>query len=68
MSILNVYTSTWILEKYGFNVLFSGADWKGMERYNKTEKQFSKYCVSIEYLSYTQGVSISQIKSSLSAK
>ncbi len=49
-------------EKFGFDVLFSGDDWKGSERYMKTEKQFSKLGVSIEYLSYTQGISTSDIK------
>ena len=50
--------------KYKFDVLFSGDDWKGTERYNKTktEQQFAKIGVSIEYLPYTQGISTTQIK------
>ena len=31
------------LEKFGFDVLFSGDDWKGTERYRKTEEQFRQY-------------------------
>ena len=31
------------LKKFRFNVLFSGDDWKGTERYRKTEEQFRKY-------------------------
>lgn len=54
-----------LLEKYKFDVLFSGDDWKGSERYRKTEEQFAKVGVAIEYLSYTQGVSTTQIKESL---
>lgn len=54
-----------LLEKYKFDVLFSGDDWKGSERYRKTEKQFAEVGVSIEYLSYTKGVSTTQIKESL---
>ena len=53
------------LEKFGFDVLFSGDDWKGTERYLKTESQFAPLGVSIEYLSYTQGVSTSDIKEKL---
>lgn len=50
------------LKKFGFDVLFSGDDWKGTERYLKTESQFAPLGVSIEYLPYTQGVSTSDIK------
>ena len=50
------------LKKYKFDVLFSGDDWKGTDRYNKTEEQFAKYGVSIEYLPYTKGVSTTEIK------
>lgn len=53
------------LERFNFDVLFSGDDWKGSERYNKTEKQFAKLGVCIEYLPYTKGVSTSQIKETL---
>ena len=52
-------------DKIGFEVLFSGDDWKGTERYKKTEEQFAPLGVSIEYLSYTQGVSTSEIKKSI---
>lgn len=50
------------LELFKFNVLFSGDDWKGSERYKKTEEQFKPLGVAIEYLSYTQGISTSMIK------
>ena len=50
------------LEKFKFDVLFSGDDWKGSERYLKTEEQFAKVGVSIEYLPYTKGVSTTEIK------
>ena len=53
------------LERFHFDVLFSGDDWKGTERYNRTEKQFGELGVSIEYLPYTQGISTSQIKQQL---
>ena len=50
------------LERFSFDVLFSGDDWKGSERYLKTEQQFAKVGASIEYLPYTQGVSTTEIK------
>ena len=50
------------LEKFKFDVLFSGDDWKGSERYNKTEKDYAKYGVSIEYLPYTKEVSTTMLK------
>lgn len=54
------------LEKFHFDVLFSGDDWKGSERYNKTEKDFAKLGVSIEYLPYTKGISTTQLKEKFS--
>ena len=50
------------IEKFHFDVLFSGEDRKGSERYQKTEEQFKKYGAFIEYFPYTQGISTTQIK------
>ena len=50
------------IEKFHFDVLFSGDDWKGSERYQKTEEQFKKYGAFIEYFPYTRGISTTQIK------
>jgi len=49
-------------EKFHFNVLFSGDDWKGSDRYKKTEEQFKQIGVSIEYLPYTKEISTTEIK------
>lgn len=57
-----------LLKNHHFDVLFSGDDWKGSERYKKTEQQFSELGVAIEYLPYTQGISTTKIKDTLSAK
>ncbi len=54
--------------RFKFDVLFSGDDWKGSERYLKTEEQFKKIGASIEYLPYTQGVSSSGIKKKISGE
>ncbi len=53
------------LEKFKFDVLFSGDDWKGSERYIKTEEQFKKMGASIEYFPYTEGISTTIIKEKL---
>lgn len=55
------------IEKFKFDVLFSGDDWKGSERYNLTEKQFANLGAHIEYLPYTQGISTSITKEKLSS-
>ena len=54
--------------RFGFDVLFSGDDWKGSERYIRTEKQFAEIGVSIEYLPYTKGVSTTDIKEKMRDK
>ena len=54
-----------IWETTKFDVLFSGDDWKGSERYNRAEKEYGKYGISIEYLPYTKGVSTTDIKKNL---
>lgn len=48
--------------RFHFDVLFSGDDWKGSDRYIRTEQQFADIGVQIEYLPYTQGVSTTEIK------
>ena len=50
------------LKKFGFDVLFSGDDWKDSERYRITEEQFAEFGAKIEYLPYTTGISTTQIK------
>lgn len=54
------------LDEFHFDVLFSGADWKGSQRYAITEAQCAKVGVSIEYLPYTKGISTSEIKQIIS--
>lgn len=53
------------LKKFKFDVLFSGDDWKGSERYKKTEEQFAKLGASIEYFPYTKGISTTDIKAKM---
>ena len=44
-------------EKYGFQKMFVGSDWKGTEQWKKYEVQFSPVDVEIVYLDYTEGIS-----------
>lgn len=57
-----------LIKNHPFDVLFSGDDWKGTERYNKTEKQFAELGASIEYFPYTKGISTTQIKEDIKEK
>jgi glycerol-3-phosphate cytidylyltransferase len=62
VSIEEIEDKMLLIKNHPFDVLFSGDDWKGTPRYLKTEEQFAKHGARIEYLSYTKGVSTSQIK------
>ena len=46
-------------EKYGFNKMFVGSDWKGTPQWKEYENQFSKVGVEIVYLPHTDGISSS---------
>ena len=47
--------SAW--EKYGFDKMFVGSDWKGTPAWEKYEEQFSEIAVEIIYLPHTDGTS-----------
>ena len=51
-----------LLKNHPFDVLFSGSDWKGSDRYIRTEHEFSQKGVHIEYFPYTVGISTTLIK------
>ena len=48
-------------EKYHFNKMFVGSDWKGTPTWNKFEEEFSKVGVEIVYLPYTDGISSTKL-------
>lgn len=50
----------------GFHKMFVGSDWKGSEKWNELEKQFSEIDVEIMYFPYTEGTSSSKLKEALS--
>lgn len=44
-------------EKYQFNRMFVGSDWKGTPQWNNYEEQFGKVGVEIVYFPHTDGIS-----------
>lgn len=44
-------------EKYHFDKMFVGSDWKGTEAFDRFEKQFAPLGVEIVYLPHTDGIS-----------
>ena len=63
VSIEETYDKMLAWNRFGFNVLFSGSDWKGTERFLATEKQFKEHGIELEvvFFDYTQGVSTTDI-------
>lgn len=44
-------------EKYHFNKMFVGSDWKGTPQWDKFEEEFAPVGVEIVYLDHTDGIS-----------
>lgn len=44
-------------EKYKFDVMFVGDDWKGSELFSKVEEELKKYGTDVVYFPYTKGTS-----------
>ncbi|MGI2294939.1 adenylyltransferase/cytidyltransferase family protein [Paenibacillus sp. GXUN7292] len=49
-------------EKYKFDVMFVGSDWKGTANWIEYERQFKDVGVGIEYFPYTEGTSSTQLR------
>lgn len=49
-------------EKYKFDVMFVGSDWKGTDKWNNLEIMFKKINVDIIYFPYTEGTSSTQLR------
>lgn len=52
-------------EKYHFDVMFVGDDWKGTNKWEKFEEDFNKIGVDIVYFPYTKGISSTLINETL---
>lgn len=46
-----------VWDKYHFDALFHGSDWKGSDMYNKMIEEFSAVGVDVVFLPHTEGVS-----------
>ena len=51
--------------KYKFNVMFVGSDWKDTDKWNKLETDFESVGVKIQYFEYTQNTSSTLLKEAL---
>lgn len=49
-------------EKYKFDVMFVGDDWKGTDKWNKIEQDFKEVGVDIVYFEYTKKVSSTMLR------
>jgi len=49
-------------EKYHFDAIFIGDDWKGTERWKNFEKELAKIGVDVVYVPYTKGISTTEIR------
>ena len=54
-----------VLNNIKYDVIFIGDDWKGNERWLKTENDLAKYNVDVVYLPHTDGISTTEIVSKL---
>ena len=52
-------------EKYHFNKMFVGSDWKGTPQWTKFEKEFAPVGVEIVYLDHTDGISSTILRDKL---
>lgn len=55
-------------EKYHFNKMFVGSDWKGTEAWKRFEEQFKPLGVEIVYLTHTDGISSTLLREKLKNK
>ena len=51
-----------LLERYHFDVVFIGDDWKGTERWNNFERILGERNVDVIYVPYTKGISTTDIR------
>ena len=52
-------------EKYKFDVMFVGDDWKGSEIFSKCEEELKKHGSTVVYFPYTQGTSSTILREKL---
>ena len=52
-------------ERYHFDKMFVGSDWKGSEAWNKYEQQFAPVGVEVVYFNHTDGISSTILREKL---
>ena len=52
-------------QKYNFNVVFVGDDWKGTEKWNEIKRQFDEIGVEIVFFPYTPNISSSILRETI---
>ncbi len=55
-------------EKYHFNKMFVGSDWKGTDAWNRFEEEFKPLGVEIVYLDHTDGISSTILREKINGK
>lgn len=60
--IVNTLDKLVVLEEYPFDAVFIGSDWKGTERWNRTERDLKEKGIDVVYLPYTKEVSSSKLR------
>ena len=63
--IVNTLDKVAALKKFKFDALFIGDDWKGNSRWIETEKIMKDNGVDLVYLSRTQGISSTELRTKL---
>lgn len=63
--IVNTLDKVDALKKFKFDALFIGDDWKGNPRWVETENKMKENGVDLVYLSRTQGISSTELRTKL---
>ena len=60
--IADTLDKTEMLKQLGFDAVFIGDDWKGSERWQKTEEELSRFGVYVVYLAHTPDISSTALR------
>lgn len=63
--IVNTLDKVEILKQIPFDVCFIGSDWKGSDRWIKTEHDLNELGKTVYYLKYTTGISSTELRNVL---
>jgi FAD synthase len=55
-------------DRYCFDVIFVGDDWKGTDKWNSYEREFKPLNVDVVYIPYTKKISSTKIREKLQNK